>query len=78
MIYVVTERNLLAGRILDGLWDGEEVCEDSEVRLHKNMRIFEYTTEYTRNYDYDTMSSYAKLLDIHLSSIRISYDCNTI
>ena len=50
----------------------------SGVRLHKNMRIFEYTTEYTRNYNYDTMSSYAKLLDIHLSSIRISYDCNTI
>ena len=49
-----------------------------KLRLHKNMRIFEYTTEYTRNYDYDTMSSYAKLLDIHLSSIRISYDCNTI
>ena len=61
-----------------GLPYSGRAADDKYIRLHKNMRIFEYTTEYTRNYDYDTMSSYAKLLDIHLSSIRISYDCNTI
>ena len=34
----MTERNLLAGRILDGLWDGEEVCEDSEEDLDRRPR----------------------------------------
>ena len=44
MIYVVTERNLLAGRILDGLWDGEEVT----VKTEKRTWIEGHVTPYLR------------------------------